>query len=127
MVWGYFGLGILLVGVFLLWIFLSGDIIAGLFLWGYYVGEPFGHLTRLVNMHLGSSSDCSLTSVTTRYCGNALNDDLTGTLTSQTICDCTAPFTIGVKTNAATDTGDTASDLLSRGVCLEYRQTPCGS
>ena len=44
------------------------------------------------------------------------------------ISDCSAPFVVGITTNAAAAGEDQAMAMdlpQSRGLCLEYRQKPC--
>ena len=40
--------------------------------------------------------------------------------------DCTGPFEVGFRTDATRDANADGTDV-SRGVCLEYVQLPCGS
>ena len=39
--------------------------------------------------------------------------------------DCTAPFTVGVVTDAIDETDNSAPAVGARGLCLEYTQIPC--
>jgi len=72
----------------------------------------------------GSSSTCGLQDATERYCGHHLVDVKDGK-SSVEICDCTAPFAVGVVTN---NMPDAKSALVpNRGFCLNYVQTPCGT
>ena len=57
----------------------------------------------------------------TKLCGNIFNVEDTQTVTAMALCDCTAPFSVNVVTDATID----AADTLSRGACLEYRQVLC--
>jgi len=57
----------------------------------------------------------------TKLCGNIFNVEDLQTVTAMALCDCTAPFSVNVVTDAAID----AADTLSRGACLEYRQVLC--
>ena len=41
------------------------------------------------------------------------------------ITDCTAPFTVGVVTDAIDETDNSAPAVGARGLCLEYTQIPC--
>eukprot|EP00095_Tigriopus_kingsejongensis_P012199 maker-scaffold1149_size94623-snap-gene-0.17 protein:Tk12199 transcript:maker-scaffold1149_size94623-snap-gene-0.17-mRNA-1 annotation:"hypothetical protein EAG_02482" len=63
-----------------------------------------------------------------QFCGNKLNINPTGTL-NVAVCDCVAPFQVDIFTNDKADGGTglvTDQNLgQSRGVCLEYRQSPC--
>lgn len=72
-----------------------------------------------------SSDQCRQMSnamVTTKYCGAKLAPcNLKTASYDFPICDCTAPFFIGVKTDAAVD----ATQKKSRGVCLTWKQIPC--
>jgi len=79
----------------------------------------------------GSSASCSQGSqnangLTNRFCGGTLNTMFEGDANIP-ICDCTAPYAVGIVTDAMTDTPDatTANILQSRGVCLEWSQIPC--
>jgi len=81
----------------------------------------------------GSSASCSQGSqnanpLTNRFCGGALNVMFEGDANIP-ICDCTAPFMVGIVTDALTDLAPpdaiTANILQSRGVCLEWSQIPC--
>jgi len=79
-----------------------------------------------------STSQCgSLVDTSNRYCGQHLADS-TMTLANLEICDCTAPFIVGIKTENTQDAllGDPADPTLavikSRGICLNYVQIPCG-
>jgi len=80
----------------------------------------------------GSSGSCTQGSqngnaLTNKYCGASLNP-LLDALANVPICDCTAPFSVGIVTDAAAD--DVAAANMnnvapSRGVCLEWTQIPC--
>jgi len=85
-----------------------------------------------------SSSTCgNLIDTSNRYCGQALAD-AKATLDNLEICDCTAPFVVGIKTNNLFDgiLGDLTAmppvadpalaTVIPRGLCLNYVQTPCG-
>jgi len=85
-----------------------------------------------------STSTCgSLIDTSNRYCGQHLADSA-GALDNLEICDCTAPFSVGIKTNSLFDAllGDPAdpatvpdpllATIIPRGLCLNYVQTPCG-
>ena len=39
--------------------------------------------------------------------------------------DCTAPFTVGVVTDAIDEADNSAPAVGARGICLEYTQIPC--
>jgi len=82
----------------------------------------------------GSSETCGATTLTNKYCGDALTTEV---LTAQggaafinnPICDCTLPFRVGVFTDgpltaagAANEDVGVAGFLPSRGVCLDYKQ-----
>jgi len=56
----------------------------------------------------------------TKLCGGVFNSEDMNTANIP-LCDCTAPFTVNVVTDAAADT----AAINSRGACLEYRQLPC--
>jgi len=74
----------------------------------------------------GGSSDCNTgLSDTNRFCGTSLNvyTDLT---TSIPICQCNAPFLVGIKTDAYADEKSAdAANPSNRGLCLNWRQVPC--
>lgn len=72
----------------------------------------------------GSSQSCNLNLNANRYCGNSLSDSITA-MASDSICDCTGPFIVGIKTDALAD--HASADLVSRGVCLDYVQEPCSA
>jgi len=72
----------------------------------------------------GSGGSCGASSGSL-YCGQALhvlNDQLVALQIP--ICDCTTPFAVNVVTDAYADANSDKS--ANRGVCLEYRQLPCG-
>jgi len=78
----------------------------------------------------GSSDTCNQSgnvgAVVNRYCGQFLNTVINAN--NIAICDCTAPFTVDIVTNALPDQGagiDNANP--SRGTCLEYTQVPCAN
>jgi hypothetical protein len=58
-----------------------------------------------------------------RYCGYYLGLTF-GIPINQPICDCTAPFTLNIHSDGATDGAQTAI-YTNRGVCLDYQQVPC--
>jgi len=57
----------------------------------------------------------------TKLCGAFFNAEDLLAVTAEALCDCTAPYSINVVTDATID----AANTLSRGVCLEYRHVPC--
>jgi len=76
----------------------------------------------------GSTSTCSLIDTSNRYCSQKLADakDVKADLE---ICDCSPPFSVGIKTDATPDAlvaGMADSTVVPRGVCLNYYQTACG-
>merc|ERR1712110_1057886 len=86
----------------------------------------------------GSSASCISGTgggnLNNRYCGGAFNPVTSDPKKDQknvSICDCTAPFTVDIKTDAKGDEGATAAAAAataapgSRGVCIEYTQIPC--
>jgi len=78
----------------------------------------------------GSSETCGGPVVTNKYCGDFLSTDIATAAANSIICDCSAPFAVGIKTNSAMDATPAADDdndatVISRGVCLNYVQTPC--
>jgi len=76
----------------------------------------------------GSSEICGDPVSFNKYCGDVLSSSEAMAAPNVGICDCSAPFAVGITTNAA-DAGndhDGDADLQqSRGVCLNYRQIPC--
>ena len=86
----------------------------------------------------GSSSTCSLNHNSNRYCGSFLNDfpmaaantEICGKLNSLNkylalliflLADCTVPFQV----NVVTDAGADVIAEKSKGLCLDFVQTPC--
>ena len=61
-----------------------------------------------------------------KYCGGILND-LDDNLVDTKIKDCTAPFEVGVVTDAIPDATATADVNEASGICLTYTQEPCSS
>lgn len=82
-----------------------------------------------------SSSNCANSrTLHTRYCGGAINGASTAAppLDNMAVCSCTPPFQLSVFTNAESDRTPAgmafvANTILSRGVCFDYSQIPCGS
>merc|ERR1739844_364112 len=70
----------------------------------------------------GSSEICGQGVVFNKYCGETLTTNEKAVVAS-TICDCTPPFIVGIKTDAANVAY--ANTRQSRGVCLNYLQIPC--
>merc|ERR1712241_1270614 len=68
----------------------------------------------------GSSNICGSPATFTRYCGERLSTNAAAT-TNSVICDCTPPFIVGIRTNAASNT----EARQSRGICLNFHQSPC--
>merc|ERR1712004_53063 len=85
----------------------------------------------------GSSEVCGSAVTFNRYCGDFLSSKAMiptapATGVHNVICDCSSPFVVGISTNAAAageDDGMAAGAGVmltqSRGLCLEYKQTPC--
>merc|ERR1712241_5382 len=69
-------------------------------------------------------STCGLADATERYCGHQLAD-VKDAASSVEICDCTAPFAVGVVTDNMADAN--SAKVPNRGFCLNYVQTPCGT
>lgn len=66
------------------------------------------------------------TTLSSKYCGNCLNPDITlDPCVNVPICDCTAPFALEFYTDATQDTAGTANTAVSRGFCLDYQQIAC--
>lgn len=80
----------------------------------------------------GSAAECSQGSVnmvttTSSYCMGRFNVQ-SGETTNIPICDCTAPFRVGIRTDSVSDQGSVMENAaVSRGICLEYRQIACQS
>jgi len=81
-----------------------------------------------------SGGTCGTNNRLSRYCGGKFSGFNEAVLDSP-VCDCTAPFVVGIHTNSANsgtaaddgDQADSADDAAqSRGICLEYSQVPCG-
>ncbi|TRY81182.1 hypothetical protein TCAL_14491 [Tigriopus californicus] len=70
----------------------------------------------------GSSALCNQGTLTSRYCGTNLNTAAMA-MADTSICDCTAPFRVGIFTDKMADTGVAAMPA-SKGLCLEYKQLP---
>lgn len=71
----------------------------------------------------GSSPVCSAQGpLVNKYCGDTLTITTDMVAPSSSICDCTPPFEVGIRTNAmaVADTNARAS----RGLCLDYQQIP---
>ena len=75
----------------------------------------------------GSSESCSkaTSNLHTRYCGAFLSPTKEG-LNHLSICDCTEPFMVDIRTDGVADY-EVAEEMLvqSRGVCLQFIQLPC--
>ena len=59
-----------------------------------------------------------------KFCGTFINP-VTAGAKNEPVCDCNAPFTVGVHTDNTADTAMAAMLSTNRGVCLEYNQIPC--
>jgi len=111
--------------------------------WSLYPNDPDGmSATALVDSDCSldwieieaSGENCGLQRVNNRYCGSILSDTILSKYNAK-ICDCTNPFIVGVKTNSASALDamgmaipdDAMGMAASRGTCLNYFQTPCGS
>jgi len=80
----------------------------------------------------GSSEICGSNVNFNQYCGDVLSSKTAMAAVDSAICDCSAPFVVGIFTNAAAGMEDDgmavgAAMMLqqSRGICLNYRQIPC--
>jgi len=71
----------------------------------------------------GASQGCLSNTLKTKFCGGRFNTFIDAT-ENAAICDCTAPFTVGIHTVAGSDP-DSAMSLGANGVCLNYSQKPC--
>lgn len=71
----------------------------------------------------GSGENCGDTS-NSRYCGQKLNPTTAATV-NVPVCDCTPPFSVGIRTDDNTSTK--SDEGPNRGVCLSYRQLPCSN
>lgn len=86
----------------------------------------------------GGKSVCSSTPsgggyTQTKYCGSRLsvigNVATTALLANIPICTCQTPFIVGIYTDDTADDVDPADATngdWSRGICLDYKQQPCG-
>jgi len=77
----------------------------------------------------GSNEVCDSPVTFNKYCGDFLSSNTAMAAINSNICDCSAPFSVGIRTNAAVaggnDNAGNADLQQSRGVCLDYRQIPC--
>ncbi|XP_059083097.1 uncharacterized protein LOC131880461 [Tigriopus californicus] len=66
--------------------------------------------------------------IASRFCGTFLSSQ-NGATESLPVCDCTAPFEIGIYTDGNTDMGDmvAGNTIPSRGACLTWKHIPCNS
>jgi len=71
----------------------------------------------------GASQGCLSNNLKTKFCGARFNT-FTDATENAAICDCMAPFTVGIHTVATTDP-DFATSMGANGVCLNYSQRPC--
>jgi len=69
----------------------------------------------------GSGANCGDTAGS-RYCGQSLHVQ-TEQVVNIPICDCSAPFFVGIVTDNVRD--ENSDKTANRGVCLDYRQLPC--
>merc|ERR1712127_1119040 len=74
----------------------------------------------------GSSEVCGVARIN-RYCGDVLTSEITAIGLNNPICDCTLPFRVGIRTDAAMVAGVANEDadtgiIQSRGVCSDYKQ-----
>jgi len=77
---------------------------------------------------VGATSACGSNELSGRVCGLVFSTNSAGTATGDldtTICTCSPPFTVGIKTDAAADAGAITTAGFNRGACLEYTQVPC--
>jgi len=70
----------------------------------------------------GASEICGSPNTVTRYCGGSLNTNVAAKASTM-ICDCSPPFIVGIRTSSATS--NIAEIRQSRGLCLNYKQSPC--
>merc|ERR1719189_2397414 len=76
----------------------------------------------------GSSEVCGSSVHFNTYCGDVLSSKEAMGAVDSVICDCSAPFTVGIFTDGAAvgeDDGMGGDPQQSRGLCLEYKQKPC--
>lgn len=91
-----------------------------------------------ITIPASSSTGCSSTQgkLTTKYCGQYLGWNVSPISSApySPVCDCTAPFTVGVTTNgvyegvvtyAAGTVAYPSTATSNRGVCLDFQQMPC--
>jgi len=98
---------------------------------GDYVEIP-SSMSRACGAMFGSH----LTTVNTRYCGCKFGSNMQASVLSSTastsVCDCSEPFSVTINFDDLNDGGAAAIANLNqgtasfpRGVCLDYKQTPC--
>merc|ERR1712226_235180 len=79
----------------------------------------------------GSAGECdqsgNMPVTRTEYCNGRLNPQKDET-TNVPICDCTAPFRVGIHTDSISEKGAGINgDKINRGICLEWRQIACNN
>merc|ERR1712203_1186443 len=77
---------------------------------------------------VGATSICGDRELSGRVCGLVFSTNSPGTATGALdtqICTCSAPFTVGIKTDAAVDAGGVTTAGFHRGACVMYTQMPC--
>jgi len=76
----------------------------------------------------GVSANCPASvgsSTHTKLCGALFTAVEAAELAQTRLCDCTAPFTIDIFTDATIDGVAPVAAAPARGLCLEYQQLPC--
>jgi hypothetical protein len=76
----------------------------------------------------GATSVCGDRELSGRVCGLVFSTNSLGTATGDLdtrICTCSAPFTVGIVTDAAVDAGMVTTVGAHRGACVTYTQIPC--
>jgi len=75
---------------------------------------------------IGSSLTCQSNNLVNRYCADKFNP-FTGATNDAVVCDCSAPFIVGIHTGSSEDAATEQTATTNQGVCLNYVQVPCGA
>ena len=80
----------------------------------------------------GAASSCQAMPLAhiNKFCGDFLSTTTGLNAGNDIVCDCSAPFAVGISTDELSDDGTagTANDAAaarSKGLCLNYKQIPC--
>jgi len=80
---------------------------------------------------VGATTFCGAKELSGRVCGAVFTTTAHSTATQTSVgidalvCSCSPPFTVGIVTDAAVDTGAITTAGANRGACLSYTQVPC--